>query len=80
MSRVRVRTERQRGLPLTLARRDYIALPAGGRKTPQQPAAACGCQGTHGRAERPASLPSRTAGCLAGELALLATRRHTARQ
>ena len=35
----------QRGLPLTWPSRDYLALPEEEEKAPQQPAAACGCQG-----------------------------------
>src|SRR5207302_11217117 len=52
----------------------------GGRKTPQQPAAACGCQGTDGRAARPPASPAGPLAAIAGALALLATRQHTARQ
>ena len=35
----------ERGLPWTWPRRDYIAPPEEEEKAPQQPAAACGCQG-----------------------------------
>jgi hypothetical protein len=35
----------ERGLPLTWPRRDYIARLEEEEKAPQQPAAACGCQG-----------------------------------
>src|SRR6266852_1037211 len=35
----------QRGLPLTWPRQDYIARLEEEEKAPQQPAAACGCQG-----------------------------------
>src|SRR6266446_3142100 len=35
----------ERGLPWTWPRQDYIAPPEEEEKAPQQPAAACGCQG-----------------------------------
>ena len=58
---------------------DYIAWPSKEEKTPLQPAAASGCQGTHGRTERPPASPAGPLAAIAGALALLATRQHTAR-
>src|SRR5712664_1969906 len=65
----------QRGLPWTWPRQDYIAPPEEEEKAPQQPAAACGCQGP-----ATAMCPAVTAGGQGKEHApATGARPHTAR-